>query len=120
MKDLFVSNLAIQDHEYEAVIAKYNFTNYNRLTVFIEHLLHEHREQFQLIISEDRLVARTALQASLDAVDTAARSISMAVVVCRVSWLHLLGFLREVQKILEDFPFNGHKLFLENMSHCRI
>lgn len=55
------------------------------LTAFIEHLLQEQREQFQSITSEYQLLARTALQVSLDAVDAAARFISTAVVVLRAS-----------------------------------
>lgn len=54
-----------------------------------------------------------ALQASLDATDTAARSISTTVVMHRASWLQLSRFLRKVQNTGEDLPFDCHKLFLE-------
>lgn len=64
-------------------------------------------------------MARIALQASLDAVDTAARCISTVVVMHRVPWLQLSRFLREVQNAVEDLPFDGHKYFLETMKDSR-
>lgn len=55
---------------YQVVMASCNFTKDNRLTAFIEQLPQGHREQFQAIISEGQLVARTVFRASLDAADT--------------------------------------------------
>lgn len=68
-------------------MAKYNHVNYTKLNSFVNHLPTEHKEQFQAVIAEGHLVARTALQASLDATDTATQSIAAAVVMRRASWL---------------------------------
>lgn len=57
-----------------------------------------------------------AFRPSLDAADTAARSISMVVVMHRAPWLQLSGFSREVQSTVEDLPFDGHRLFSETMN----
>lgn len=53
------------------------------------------------------------LQLTLNAADTPARSISMAVMRRWTSWLHLLGFPKEVQTSVEDLSFEGVKLFTE-------
>lgn len=82
-------------------MAKYDFVNYKKFAAFIEHLLYEHRERFQAVITEGQLLARTSLQGSLDATDTVARSISTGL---RVSWLQLSRFPREDQNTFEDVP----------------
>lgn len=66
---------------YQALMEKYNHTNYTKLNSFIEHLPAEHRKQFQAITTESQLLARTSLHAFLGAADTAAHSISTMVVV---------------------------------------
>lgn len=58
-------------------------------------------------------MARTALQALLDVADTAARSISTAVVMHRASQLRISEFLRVVQNAIKVFPFDNHSLFSE-------
>ncbi|EMP30668.1 hypothetical protein UY3_12223 [Chelonia mydas] len=53
-----------------------------------------------------------ALQAALDSTDTAARSATTVTVMRRASWLHLSGFPREVQSMVEYLPFSRPKLFV--------
>ncbi|EMP26776.1 hypothetical protein UY3_16176 [Chelonia mydas] len=55
-----------------------------------------------------------SLQASLNSVDIAARSIAISIIMRRAFWLHLSGFLMEVQATVEDLPFEGLKLFAES------
>lgn len=50
------------------------------------------------------------LQASLNAADSAACSISTAVVMRRTSWLQFSGFPKEVQDVVQDLYFDGSKL----------
>lgn len=64
---------------YQALMAKYDHMNYAKCNAFIDHLPEAQREQFQAIIREGQLVARTALQTALDVVDTAAHSVSTTV-----------------------------------------
>lgn len=45
----------------------------------------DQHDQFQAIVNEGHLLTRTSLQASLDAADAAAQSISVAVVMQRAS-----------------------------------
>lgn len=61
------------------------------------------------------LVAKAALQAALDAVDMASRSLGTGLVIRRDSWLQLSGFPREVQNTIQDFPFDKMSLFNEKM-----
>lgn len=44
---------------YQAIMAKHNFMNYNRFTAFLEHLPQEHRQQFQSTIYEGQLFGQT-------------------------------------------------------------
>lgn len=59
----------------EALMAKYIYTNYSKISELIYFLPKDKKEQFEVTISEGHLLARTALEASLDSADTAARSI---------------------------------------------
>lgn len=61
-------------------MTKYNFTNYMKFELFIEHLLPDQREQFKVRIAVGQLLARMSLHAMLDTADTLALSSSTAVV----------------------------------------
>lgn len=54
----------------KALVAKYDHTNYGKLSAVIDYLSNKQKGQFQAIIGQ--LKARTALQAALYAVDTVA------------------------------------------------
>lgn len=88
-------------------MAKYNHINYSKFQEFCQHLPDEKKEQFQALVMEGQLLARTALQASLDSADTAAHSLAMTVVMRQASRLHLSRFPREVQTAVADLPFEG-------------
>lgn len=81
------------------------------MSEFIDSLPEEKKEQFKDNIMEGHRIARTALQASFNSADTVARSIATAVVMRHSSWLHLSRFLREVQSMVKNLPFDGPKLF---------
>lgn len=88
--------------------------NYFKLLDFDKDKLpQEDRAQLQALIDEGRLIARTFLQAAVDAADMALRSMVMATVMGCESWLHSLRFLREVQNMIEDMPFDETNLFSE-------
>lgn len=77
---------------YQALTTKYNFISYSKLNTFIDQLPGSHQEQFHAIVNKGQLVAKTALQSVLAATETAAQSISTAVVMWRASRLHLSSF----------------------------
>lgn len=62
-------------------------------------------------MKEEQLIAWTALQASMDVTDTAARTMAMAVIMHRALWLQSSGIPKELQLKVEDLPFNREKLF---------
>lgn len=103
----------VQDYYLQGASIKYNHLNYSKFTDFLQHILNNKKEQFQVLITEGQPLGRTVLPASLGAPDTAAQSIATAVVMRHASWLHLSGFPKEVQTTLEDSPFGGPKLFTE-------
>lgn len=65
------SSMSLQCHitSYQALLMKYDFSNYSRLANFKDKLRLEDRAQFQFFIEEGRLVAKTFLQASMDVAD---------------------------------------------------
>lgn len=79
--------------------------------MFIGHFSEAQKGQFQAIVKEGQLAARTVLQSTLDTTDTVAHSVSTAVVMRWASWLHLSGLPKEVQMTLKDLLFKGPKLF---------
>lgn len=96
---------------YHALMVKYDHMNFTKFDAFIDHLPEAQWEQFQAIIHEGQLVVIWALQTTLDAADTMSYSVLTTVVMYRGSRLHLSRLLKEVQKMVEDLPFKGSKLF---------
>lgn len=60
------------------------------------------QKEFVSLVTEAQLVAGTSLQAALNAVDRAARSVAMAVIMRWASWLQGLGFAKELQSTVEE------------------
>lgn len=85
------------------------------MNAFVDHLPGELRGQLNAVIAEGQLLARTCLQASLDAADTAAHLIAAVVVMRRTFWLELFRFPKEVQNMVEHLPFGGSKLVVDSM-----
>lgn len=78
---------------------------------FIDDIPEEKKQQFMALVSEGQIILHTALQAALDAANTAAKSTATAVVMCWGSWLSSSSFPRKVQNTIEDFPFDSDKVF---------
>ncbi|EMP28993.1 Prolyl endopeptidase [Chelonia mydas] len=71
------------------------------------------RQEFAALLEEGKNVTRTSLQATLDAADVAARTVASAVTMKWCSWLQSSGLPHEVQQSIQDLPFEGSLLFLE-------
>lgn len=78
---------------YSALLANYDFSNYGKLQEFLEDLPEDKHPQLKAIMTEGQIIAHTALQASMDVADTAARTMVMH----RASWLQASGILKELQ-----------------------
>lgn len=62
-------------------------------------------------MDEGKLIARSALQVSLDVADSKARAMASAVTMWHSSWLQSLSLPLEVQQTVEDLLFKGPSLF---------
>lgn len=51
------------------------------------------------------------MQASLNVVDTADRTMAAAVVMCRASWLQSSDIPKDLETKIEDLPFDKEKFF---------
>lgn len=81
--------------------------------VMKDKLLQDNRQEFSALVGEGKTVAKASLQAALDTAYSAARSVAMAVTICRNSWLQVSGVPQEVQQTLQDLPFEGSSPFSE-------
>ncbi|EMP23888.1 hypothetical protein UY3_19062 [Chelonia mydas] len=72
---------------YSALLANYDYSNYSKLQKLVEDLPKHKRPQLSAVVNEGQIIACTALQASMDVADTAARTVATAVVMRRTSWL---------------------------------
>lgn len=79
-EDICVGDHTIQAAELQAVMAKNEYINYEKLIAFIDCLPEVQKEQYQTIVKVGQLVYRITLQKALDAADMAACSVLMAVV----------------------------------------
>lgn len=95
-------------------MSKYDYLDYAKFKDFIDHLLQEHRGQFRAIIKEDQAFVKDLTAGFIDVADTAAGSVSIAVVTRLTSWVQLSGFPQEVQSAMKDLLFNGQKLFIDS------
>ncbi|EMP37455.1 hypothetical protein UY3_05364 [Chelonia mydas] len=102
------STLQFRIVNYSALLSNYNFNNYNKLFEFASYIPDDRRADFKSILTEGQLISRTALQASLDMADTAARTTAAVVVICRSSWLSVSGIPKDLQTEVEDLPFDKH------------
>lgn len=73
------ATLQLRITNYQALIVKYDYTNYNKLNNFIDKLLETFQDSFKAIIQEGQFVAKTSLQSALDVVNMVVRTISMTV-----------------------------------------
>lgn len=89
---------------YLTLFAKYNFLTYGKHMDFTDKLLLQDQARFQALLEEGKLVARTTLQATVDAADTSSHMMAKGIVMHRESWLHSFNFLKEIQTTIEDLP----------------
>ncbi|EMP37492.1 hypothetical protein UY3_05305 [Chelonia mydas] len=102
-------SLQLRIANQQAILSRYNFNSWTSMSKYKELLPTESRVEFSTIIEEGKATARTSLKASLD---SAARTLSLGVVM-RTSWLQVSGLPPEVQQTLQDLPFKGSGLFLD-------
>lgn len=92
---------------YQVILVKYDFKSYSRLAEVQASLLEDKQANFKVFFEEGKPVSKVSLQA----VNTAARSLASNLVFRRDSWLQISDFPNEVQTTLEDLPFDNQKLF---------
>lgn len=70
-KKVFSSaGLQFRISNYLALMAKYDFIKYGRLTDFADILYQQDHSQVQTILEEGKLLTRSMLKATIDSVDT--------------------------------------------------
>nr|XP_032642985.1 exocyst complex component 6B-like [Chelonoidis abingdonii] len=97
----------------QALLSRYNFNTWLSMGKFTELVPLDSRPEFQSLLEEGKKMSRTSLQASLDAVDSAARIVASGVTMRRISWLQVSGLPPELQHTIQDLPIEGQGLSLE-------
>lgn len=108
--NVYFSTLQFWVANYATLLPKYDHKNYGKFMEFTNDIPRK-RDKLKSLVSEGQMILRTALQAALDAADTAARSTATAVVVCQALWFSSSSFPWEMQNTVKDLPFDGEKLF---------
>ncbi|CAM2111332.1 unnamed protein product [Caretta caretta] len=101
------STLQFRIANYSALLASYDFDNYNKLFEFASYIPEDRRADFKSILSEGQLISRMALQASLDTADTVVRTTATAQFLAsspslteiRAEILHYATFEQEIEDL---------------------
>lgn len=94
---------------HQALMAKYDFTIYDKLAGLASKMPQDARDKFQAPIDEGKLVMRLVLQTALD-MNTMMRFTATAVMMGCLLWLSS-EILKEVQMTVEDHLFQCGTLF---------
>uniref|UniRef100_A0A8C3FYG3 Uncharacterized protein n=1 Tax=Chrysemys picta bellii TaxID=8478 RepID=A0A8C3FYG3_CHRPI len=97
---------------HQALLSRYDFNLWEFLPKFEPDW---DRKDFKALVEEGSAVAKAALQAASDAVDMEVHSMASAIAMRRASWLLLSGLSMEAQSLMQDLPFNGKALFVDQM-----
>lgn len=89
----------------QTLLARYNFSMWDNILKFLDKLSEESRHNFQARIEEDKLVARTSLQAALNGADLVSRVKMSTLTMCRCWHLQSSGIPPVVQQTIQDLPF---------------
>ncbi|KAJ1186747.1 hypothetical protein NDU88_003528 [Pleurodeles waltl] len=95
----------------QALLARYDRAHWDEMQHLIEHLPKEFQKRAQQVVEEGQSILNNQIQSSMDAADTAARTINTAVTIRRHAWLHTSGFKPEIQQAVLNMPFNEQQLF---------
>ncbi|EMP36716.1 hypothetical protein UY3_06111, partial [Chelonia mydas] len=112
-KKLFICQPPVMMANHQALLGRYDFNVWQSVAKFADSLPEDTSQEFLAILDEGRNVAKASLWAASDAVDSAARSITMAMSMRRASWLMSSGISTEAQQSIHNLPFDGLALFAE-------
>ncbi|KAM9142552.1 meiosis 1 arrest protein [Pangshura tecta] len=90
----------------QALFSRYNYNTWAEVGRFTELLPQDSRQEFTAFLEEGKKMARTSLQALLDAADSAARTLASGIAMRRISWLQVSNLPPELQYTIQDLPFD--------------
>ncbi|EMP29582.1 hypothetical protein UY3_13301 [Chelonia mydas] len=105
--------LKLRIANHQVIPSRYSFNSWNSMLKFRVLVPAESREEFGAIVEAGKAVVRISLQASLDAADVVAYTLSSDITMRHSSWLQASGLPTKVQQTLQDLPFDGVGLFAE-------
>ncbi|XP_069063197.1 uncharacterized protein [Pleurodeles waltl] len=95
----------------QALLARYDRAHWDEMQQLIEHLPKEFQKRAKQVVEEGQNISNNQIRSSMDAADTAARTINTAVTIRRHAWLRTSGFKPEIQQAVLNMPFNEQQLF---------
>ncbi|KAJ1212012.1 hypothetical protein NDU88_007358 [Pleurodeles waltl] len=95
----------------QALLARYDRAHWDEMQLLIDHLPQEYQKRAQQIVEEGQTISNNQIRSSMDAADTAARTVNTAVTIRRHAWLRTSGFKPEIQQAVLNMPFNEKQLF---------
>ncbi|KAJ1208994.1 hypothetical protein NDU88_004373 [Pleurodeles waltl] len=95
----------------QALLARYDRAHWDEMQHLIEHLPKEMQKRAKQVVEEGQNISNNQIRSSMDAADTAARTINTSVTIRRHAWLRTSGFKPEIQQAVLNMPFNEKELF---------
>ncbi|KAJ1136534.1 hypothetical protein NDU88_002949 [Pleurodeles waltl] len=95
----------------QALLARYDRAHWDEMQHLIEHLPKDLQKRAKQVVEEGQNISNNQIRSSMDAADTAARTINTAVTIRRDAWLRTSGFKPEIQQAVLNMPFNEQQLF---------
>ncbi|KAJ1185206.1 hypothetical protein NDU88_002000 [Pleurodeles waltl] len=95
----------------QALLARYDRAHWDEMQHLIEHLPKELQKRAKQVVEEGQNISNNQIRSSMDAADTAARTINTSVTIRRHAWLRTSGFKPEIQQAVLNMPFNEKQLF---------
>ncbi|KAJ1169217.1 hypothetical protein NDU88_001123 [Pleurodeles waltl] len=95
----------------QALLARYDRAHWDEMQHLIEHLPKDFQNRAKQVVEEGQTISNNQIRSSMDAADTAARTINTSVTIRRHAWLRTSGFKPEIQQAVLNMPFNEKELF---------
>ncbi|KAJ1208071.1 hypothetical protein NDU88_003461 [Pleurodeles waltl] len=95
----------------QALLARYDRAHWDEMQHLIEHLPKDLQKRAKQVVEEGQNISNNQIRSSMDAADTAARTINTSVTIRRHAWLRTSGFKPEIQQAVLNMPVNEKLLF---------
>ncbi|KAJ1147746.1 hypothetical protein NDU88_000605 [Pleurodeles waltl] len=95
----------------QVLLARYDRAHWDEMQHLIEHLPKEFQKRAHQVVEEGQSISNNQIRSSMDAADTAARTVNTAITIRRHAWDRTSGFKPQIQQAMLNMPINEQQLF---------